>query len=81
MSAGPEPESVPGPGAEPLPGSPEPPGEGGRPRVTCRMCGRPLRDRQARLWGLGVECREKLAVRTAPVPGRWEVAQEALPGL
>ncbi len=49
--------------------------------MTCRMCGRPLRDRQARLWGLGVECREKLALRTAPAPGRWDVEQEALPGL
>ncbi|WP_410538834.1 DUF6011 domain-containing protein [Streptomyces sp. KL2] len=73
-------EPDPGPEPVPLPGSPEPPGED-RPRVTCRMCGRPLRDRQARLWGLGVECREKLALRTAPAPGRWDVEQEALPGL
>ncbi|MDG9706450.1 DUF6011 domain-containing protein [Streptomyces sp. DH37] len=68
------------PETTPLPGAPEPSGED-RPRVTCRMCGRPLRDRQARLWGLGVECREKLAVRSAPVPRHWEVEQEALPGM
>ncbi|MFP8907341.1 DUF6011 domain-containing protein [Streptomyces atacamensis] len=76
MTAEPDPRPEP----VPLPGSPEPSG-GGRPRVTCRMCGRPLRDRQARLWGLGVECRERLALRAAPAPGRWEVEQEALPGL
>ncbi|WP_344322691.1 DUF6011 domain-containing protein [Streptomyces macrosporus] len=64
----------------PLPDAPEPPPEG-RPPVLCRMCGRPLRDRQARLWGLGPECREKLAVRSAPRTAGWDVAQETLPGL
>ncbi|WP_078591991.1 DUF6011 domain-containing protein [Streptomyces megasporus] len=64
----------------PLPDSPEPPARE-RPPVRCRLCGRPLRDRQARLWGLGPECRGKLAVRSAPRTTGWEVAQEALPGL
>jgi hypothetical protein len=50
-------------------------------RVLCRMCGQPLRDRASRLWGLGPDCRHKLAVRTAPTPPGHEVDQEALPGL
>ncbi|MEE1939963.1 DUF6011 domain-containing protein [Streptomyces sp. TRM 70361] len=70
--------SVPGPEPEPLPGSPEPSGEEHR-RVLCRMCGRPLRGRRARLWGLGDDCREKLALRSAPAPGTWEIAQDELP--
>ncbi|WP_344633802.1 DUF6011 domain-containing protein [Streptomyces glaucosporus] len=64
----------------PLPDAPEPPAQD-RPPVLCRMCGRPLRDRQARLWGLGPECRGKLAVRPAPRTTGWDVAQETLPGL
>ncbi|MFI1336000.1 DUF6011 domain-containing protein [Streptomyces sp. NPDC020845] len=52
-----------------------------RRRVTCRMCGRPLRGREARLWGLGDECRAKLAVRSAPRPPARDVEQEMLPGI
>ncbi|HLL34073.1 MAG TPA: DUF6011 domain-containing protein [Streptomyces sp.] len=66
----------------PLPGVDPPAGpDGERPRVVCRLCGRPLRDPEARLWGLGHGCRDKLALRTAPRSGPWEVEQEALPGL
>jgi hypothetical protein len=75
--------------------SPEPPGSGGpaeaeplpdsRPvegrRVLCRMCGQPLRDRASRLWGLGPDCRHKLALRTAPRPPLHDVDQDMLPGL
>ncbi|MBO8195966.1 hypothetical protein ITI46_30610 [Streptomyces oryzae] len=50
-------------------------------RVLCRMCGQPLRDRASRLWGLGPDCRHKLAVRTAPTPPQREVDQDTLPGL
>ncbi|WP_326692384.1 MULTISPECIES: DUF6011 domain-containing protein [unclassified Streptomyces] len=50
-------------------------------RVLCRMCGQPLRDRASRIWGLGPDCRHKLAVRTAPAPPAHEVEQDALPGL
>ncbi|MEU1663607.1 DUF6011 domain-containing protein [Streptomyces sparsogenes] len=63
----------------PLPGLDQP--AAGRPRVTCRMCGRPLRGREARMWGLGEDCRDKLAVRTAPRPAASEVEQETLPGV
>ncbi|MGP3988197.1 DUF6011 domain-containing protein [Streptomyces sp. 3N207] len=59
------------PDSEPVPGR----------RVLCRMCGQPLRDRASRLWGLGPDCRHKLAVRSAPTPPRREVDQDALPGL
>lgn len=52
-----------------------------RRRVTCRMCGRPLRDREARMWGLGPECRGKLDPRIAPTPPAHEVEQDPLPGL
>lgn len=52
----------------------------GRRRVRCRMCGRPLYGRQARLWALGDDCRAKLQERTAPRPARSDVAQDALPG-
>ncbi|MGW5018712.1 MULTISPECIES: DUF6011 domain-containing protein [Streptomyces] len=61
----------------PLPGSE--PREGRR--VLCRMCGNPLRDRVSRVWGLGPDCRHKLAVRTAPAPPGRPVDQEPLPGL
>jgi hypothetical protein len=55
--------------------------DGDRPRVVvCRLCGRPLRDREARLWGLGPECRAKLALRTAPRPPGHPVEQDPLPG-
>ncbi|GAA2620447.1 DUF6011 domain-containing protein [Streptomyces axinellae] len=50
-------------------------------RVLCRMCGQPLRDRASRIWGLGPDCRHKLAVRTAPTPPVTEVEQDTLPGL
>ncbi len=53
----------------------------GRRRVTCRLCGRPLTGREARLWGLGDGCRAKLAERGAPRPPRAEVDQDMLPGL
>jgi len=69
--------------AEPLPDvefRTQPPAER-RVRVMCRMCGRPLLDRQARMWGLGDGCRQKLAVRAAPRPTGWEVTQETLPGM
>ncbi|MBO8188569.1 hypothetical protein JW592_24310 [Streptomyces sp. DW4-2] len=59
------------PGSEPVSGR----------RVLCRMCGQPLRDRASRLWGLGPDCRHKLALRTAPAPPSQEVDQDALPGL
>ncbi|MEU5609125.1 DUF6011 domain-containing protein [Streptomyces sparsogenes] len=66
------PVALPGLGEEPLPA---------RRRVTCRMCGRPLRGREARLWGLGDECRAKLAVRGAPRPPAHDVEQDTLPGI
>ncbi|WP_435837662.1 DUF6011 domain-containing protein [Streptantibioticus parmotrematis] len=53
----------------------------GRRRVTCRVCGRPLHGRQARLWGLGDDCRAKLAQRAAPRPPVHEADQDPLPGL
>ncbi len=52
-----------------------------RPRVTCRLCGRPLRGREARMRGLGDGCRDKLMERAAPRPPAHEVDQDALPGL
>ncbi|MFH8370116.1 DUF6011 domain-containing protein [Streptomyces sp. NPDC018031] len=52
----------------------------GRPLVRCRACGRPLRDRDARLWGLGAGCRHKLDTRTAPRLREHEVEQDTLPG-
>ncbi|MDT0321739.1 DUF6011 domain-containing protein [Streptomyces millisiae] len=67
-----------------LPGVDEPSavaGEGGRPRVTCRLCGRPLHGREARLWGLGPDCRAKLALRQAPRPPERPVEQDPLPGV
>ncbi|WP_062216367.1 DUF6011 domain-containing protein [Streptomyces sp. NBRC 109706] len=57
------------------------PEERRRPPVHCRLCGRPLRDREARTWGLGPECRAKLALRTAPPPPERPVDQDPLPGL
>lgn len=62
----------------PLPGAAtEVPGEGRR-RVLCRLCGRPLTGREARLWALGEDCRRKLAERTAPRPGAFDVEQDGL---
>ncbi|WP_016908080.1 DUF6011 domain-containing protein [Streptomyces xiaopingdaonensis] len=49
--------------------------------LRCRMCGHPLRDRVSRRWGLGPECRRRLRMRLAPVPGPFEPAQDPLPGL
>jgi Family of unknown function (DUF6011) len=53
----------------------------GRAVVRCGMCGRPLKGREARLWGLGEGCRHKLGgdviVRR---PGRFDVEQDAIPG-
>ncbi|MFD6416081.1 DUF6011 domain-containing protein [Streptomyces sp. NPDC060194] len=63
---------------EPLPGARTEPGD--RPRVLCALCGRPLRDRESRRWGLGEGCREKLRLRGATGPGRFEVDQDELPG-
>ncbi|MDJ1135625.1 DUF6011 domain-containing protein [Streptomyces iconiensis] len=60
------------PGSEPVAGR----------RVLCRMCGQPLRDRASRIWGLGPDCRHKLALRTAPArTGQDEVPQDTLPGI
>jgi hypothetical protein len=53
----------------------------GRRVVRCGMCGRPLKGREARSWGLGEDCRHKLGERTAPDPGRFDAAQETLPGV
>ncbi|TVL89791.1 DUF6011 domain-containing protein [Streptomyces sp. SAJ15] len=67
---------------EPLPGFKDPPTPAkGRLPVTCRMCGRPLRDRDARLWGLGPGCRHKLHTRSAPRPPSHEIQQDTLPGV
>ncbi|MEU1625418.1 DUF6011 domain-containing protein [Streptomyces sp. NPDC020096] len=67
------------------PHTPLPLDEAGEPeerrRVTCRLCGRPLTGREARLWGLGDGCRAKLAERGAPTPARGDVEQDTLPGL
>lgn len=76
-------------GPAPLPG----PGEGtgtlgdtgdlsaGHGTVRCRVCGRPLRGRQARRLGVGEDCRAKLGERTAPRPPARPVDQDTLPGL
>ncbi|MFR9675022.1 DUF6011 domain-containing protein [Streptomyces sp. TR06-5] len=55
--------------------------DGQGPRVTCGMCGAPLRDRTSRLWGLGRDCRRKLELRAAPAPPRVDVEQDTLPGM
>lgn len=65
----------------PLPGLDDEPPVEGRPRVTCRLCGRPLTDRHGRLYGLGPDCRRKLHVRTVPRPPEHDVKQDALPGM
>jgi hypothetical protein len=54
--------------------------DGERPRVTCRLCGRPLTGRTRRR-GIGDGCRAKLHERTAPRPPAHEVDQDPLPGL
>lgn len=59
-----------------LPGLDEP--LAGRRRVTCRVCGRPLVGRLARLWGLGDDCRAKLQGRVGPGLGGFEVEQDGL---
>lgn len=59
-------------------GSDEPVPE--RPRVLCRLCGRPLNDPESRLWGLGEGCRNKLDTRSAPRPAAHDVEQDQLPG-
>ena len=67
-----------------VPEQPEPPdGEAapGPPRITCRLCGRPLTGQEARRRGIGEGCRAKLRERTAPRPPAHEVEQEPLPGL
>lgn len=52
----------------------------GRAVVLCGMCRRPLRGREARLYGLGDGCRHKLGGGpTVRQPGRFEVEQETLP--
>lgn len=53
----------------------------GRSAVRCRGCGRRLSGRRARLRGWGDDCWAKLAERTAPGLGRFEVEQEMLPGV
>jgi Family of unknown function (DUF6011) len=52
----------------------------GRAVVECEECHRPLTAREARLWGLGRDCRRQRGERTAPGVGRFDVEQEALPG-
>lgn len=52
-----------------------------RSPVHCRLCGRPLRGRAAKRWGLGAGCRRKLLLRAAPRPPAAEVDQDPLPGL
>lgn len=69
MTESPEPEPL--PDSHPVEGR----------RVLCRMCGQPLRDRASRMWGLGPDCRHKLALRSAPVPPLHEVDQDTLPGV
>jgi hypothetical protein len=51
----------------------------GRRVVRCRECHRPLVGREARLRGLGDDCRARLGERTAPGPGRFDVEQDELP--
>jgi hypothetical protein len=54
----------------------------GRRVVRCALCGRPLVAAEARRWGLGPECRHKLnPAPTVRRPGRFDVEQEALPGV
>ncbi|MDI5964345.1 DUF6011 domain-containing protein [Streptomyces sp. SL13] len=60
-----------------LPGPP--PGQ--RALVTCRLCGRPLTGRAARLRGVGDGCLAKLHERTAPRPPEQPVEQDPLPGI
>lgn len=52
----------------------------GRAVVPCRLCGHPLTAREARLWGLGRDCRRKLGLDTAPGIGRFDVEQDGLFG-
>jgi hypothetical protein len=61
-----------------LPGDP---GASERPLVACRLCGRPLRGRKARLRGVGDSCLAKLRERTAPRPPQRPVEQDPLPGV
>lgn len=67
--------------ADPLLPGVDPGASAERSPVHCRLCGRPLRDREARTWGLGPECREKLRLRQAPRPPVREVDQDTLPGV
>jgi hypothetical protein len=66
----------------PLPGlfpvaSTESPAEGRR-RVLCSVCNAPLSGREARLWGMGRDCRAKLGLRTGPRQDGHEVEQDGL---
>lgn len=68
--------------ADPLP---LPLGDAAEPRglrpVRCRVCGRLLSGRVARLRGVGEECWAKLGGRMVPRPGGFVVEQEELPGM
>ncbi len=57
------------------------PQDGQRATVTCRLCGRPLTGRAARLRGVGDGCLAKLRERTAPRLPEHVVEQEPLPGV
>ena len=52
----------------------------GRRVVRCRVCGRPLEGRGARMLGVGGDCAAKFGMRTAPGVGRFEVEQDGLFG-
>jgi hypothetical protein len=69
------------PDPAPLPGLAEAEPSAGRAVVLCGMCRRPLKAREARLYGLGEGCRHKLGGDvTVRRPGRFEVEQDVLPG-
>lgn len=53
----------------------------GLPVVECDLCGHPLTSRWARLRRLGDDCAHKLGYRDVRRPGRFEVEQDAIPGL
>jgi hypothetical protein len=49
--------------------------------VECEECDEELHDQVSRLYRLGPCCRLKRGIRTAPGPGRFPAAQDAIPGL
>ncbi|WP_425574352.1 hypothetical protein [Streptomyces javensis] len=46
--------------------------------VTCLDCGAQLTDSESRRWARGRRCRSGIV--SAPMPGRFDVEQDALPG-